>query len=598
VIERCNTPMKQESEIQRSPTKTTVQLNGSKITIRYKRTSNENVAENKSIDDCERLSKKSKPEEVKLQSNKRSNEEADTQSNKKSKLDYEEIPYIKFSSGFFGASERKEYLQSFFMTNKRRQSLLWPRNNRPITINLEDDKTHCNITIQDAKDGAMLLTLCHQSDNQLHIKRCRVNETWHEKDIHDLITIINYAFQTKISYNSKTSKYQEEIEKIAINMSQSWFENADDFLKHVNSDQSRLTTVQQFLTYHSVQSEQGNTFWIDWSQQKDSNRTLSLEVTVSIVSFKSVPQKTDYYSWIFAEKEFLKLHDYDQEMTLNYHHVSVSECFTSKIRNRTSMGKNLLDFWFSLDSNFGELRDLHKGKVLRGTDGMAIFDLLNNLFKIKNIYLCDASRTTNQPENSPGQIVLRVLMSVAYGKTWYERYGYKPLTFQGMQHGWYDEEGPGPLNQNAEVYYHARTQLRAMSPIDLEKIFLAEEQQLSATINQPVKQSSEILKNLREKYDPGSKMNLGDLTAAVYNANKNQFKSNDLLQMYELLTLPVGYDEGKKEYHEKPTFQFNQLLSKIVYTKFFKKTKTPELATPEVVTTPPKSESTSTFAIS
>jgi hypothetical protein len=292
------------------------------------------------------------------------------------------------------------------------------------------------------------------------------------------------------------------------------------------------------------------------------------KLELSTFIFKNNPNDTDYHSWVFSENDFLKLHSYKfTPESQKYFRFNVSENLYDKksTNNEPQYSTPILDGWFSINSAFGELRDLQKGQVMTGNEVMGLFDFFNqNVFKIDTIYLCDASRSDgNAKENAKGQILFRVPMSIAYGKTWYEGFGYESFQFEDCRPGWPGEDEDYTFSQDPEKFQQAREALRNLPVSELYELLLRN--------NIPGRKAlTSLCKKYCDNYDPsmpndGKPLTLSTLTAAVYNAFKKSKDNKDLTQLYSLFIIPQKYQLAE----EKPAYYSN--LGHLYYMRFFKK---------------------------
>lgn len=355
-----------------------------------------------------------------------------------------------------------------------------------------------------------------------------------------------------------------------------WFESKESFSQTCDEINAGYSFLPQFILNHTVMNYANNAYtsWITWPQIKYSDKNMYLKLEFTTFKFKLEPLNCDYHSWIFSEADFLKLHSYTYSAgSQSYFHFKVyEEIYSAASEYLPDSSKQILDVWSSSDSSFGELRDLKKGQVLSGTEVMSVFHFLNeNLLKIKTTYLCDASRVNGDDgERAPGQIVFRVLMSVAYGSTWYEKFGYQAFQFNNLLPGYPGEVGS--LSQDTDGYYHARNELMKL-PVDklYQTLF---ELELKLKNKKYRVLASNTLSDLSKaycKHDPSSvkhntQVTLSVLASAVYDEFKKSGDMSDLAKMHEVLSVPDKYlAEGvnKPEYYKH--------LCTIVGTRFFRK---------------------------
>lgn len=485
------------------------------------------------------------------------------------------VSFTQLLSDFLIAKESNvsavQFLNTYSRNTDNPKVVRWQRNNSTVSFQTEESfKLHYDykIIVEDDQNHERLL-VCKVSEfnNVLRVKQIQINNTWFPNDIKDLTVLVNYFIQAKITLTDASKVIEEKEFKISLERPLNWFDNPNELSELIKLYQNRSCGLQQFITYHTQYIDQKHVFWLSYPKKNLDN--FSLEVALDFVSFKEEPTEEDYFSWVFAEDEFLKLHGQKKGQTpLKYYRLGVAEHFTDEnglpIQEKR---KKIVDAWFSLDSVFGELRNIEKGNVLSGTDIMLLVDYLNLLFQIANLYLSDSSRLHAKSEIAAGQIVFRVLLSVAYGKTLYQRFNYQAFTFQKLKHGWPGEHNV--LSQDQESFENAQHTLYTMPISDVEKAFKEEEKKLPPG-KESASSSSAILGKLQAIYAPGDKnLTLGSLTAAVHrNCRPAQNQRNsDLHKMYGLLTLPRQLDD--KDIPNK--HRFYQCLYSVVYTSFFVK---------------------------
>ena len=465
-----------------------------------------------------------------------------------------------------------EFLGDYFTTSA---TLIWPGNDNTLTVsiyNIAHNKYMIQFFVQDgSKESETLLTLKLYKNN-LTVEEVRIISPWTRDAIKDLIHLFNFALRSQIDYSKATMALKDNLN---IKEPLNWLEKEEEYKLLCDRFTSRFAIIPQVMLYNTLPVNHINTLWIPAPSTINNPNDVSLKLCFSYVQLPedvTSLKKDQYHSWLFAQPGFLKLHHY--ETMERFLRIQVYEEPGSK---KSIINPNtILDFWCSLDLEFGELRDLKKGANLSGKDIMKIFDYLNQLFAIQTTYLTDASRANDKSERSEGQIVFRILMGIAYGKTWYESLGYQPFSFENLPRGWADEKDePLYLSQNAENFIAARNALREMSLVDLYQYFLKEE-----SIHEgPIAKRSETLWSLCNKYfgidlnqEDAKVPTLSEFTQIIYDSYKKDSAKleKDLQQLYSLLILPDYYLTPPKNEPIKDQ-PFHELLSHLVFTKFFHK---------------------------
>lgn len=404
-----------------------------------------------------------------------------------------------------------------------------------------------------------------------------------------------------------------------------------------------LYRIKEVIYNNSVLENGEHIFQLHWPHATNQN----IEIHFSEFKFKTNPKESDYFSWVFSEKEFLKLHHYPDTTpnVRSYYRLKVFE--TSGENNSTK--PLLVDTWVSQDGTFGEIRDLNKGRVLSGTDAMDIADFFHtHLFETKKTYLCDSSRSSAiQDEDEEGVIIFRILMAIAYGKTWYMRRYFIPSTFYDLEQGWPKRESTVKTTwpelperkrtttnknqptaedrycQDAKTFETAIAALTTLSINRLYELFLLieaadelarnkkkskpnkkqkitsqstkpdkEEKQPTTTKN--IKKKSETLCYLAKTYleidlkstnPPNATLSTLVKTIHIAYKNKKAHAEVDLKNLSSLFTLP------KKNQKKIPFYNHLEVLHK---TRVFERARSQDEKNPEIVTEKPKAQSKAT----
>lgn len=496
----------------------------------------------------------------------------------------EELSFIEFMSALLthnksqpAYQQTSEFLDAYFSDNK----FVWPTNNIAITFTLNFENNFEVYAFN--KDGKHLLlcfsvSLSDESESTVELLKLTIHPDWVHNDVKELINLVGCIFKSKVDVAMVDIADDAGIARLNVHLDTplNWFKHEKSFSKYCNKIQGKYSFMSQFMLNHTIIEDDKNVFWIGWPQVKHPNDNMYLKLEFSTFIFKNNPVEGDYHTWLFSENHFLDLHSYQYkpETQQYFRFKAYEERYSGESYSSSLLSSSqVLDVWFSLDSSFGELRDLKKGEVLTGTEVMSAFDLLNNnLLKIQTIYLSDASRSNGDVcEKAKNQIVFRILKSVAYGQTWYEKCGYQAFKFDNFEARWPD--GVCHLSQNPEKYSKARKELMKLSIFDLYEQLETCHKKLGKSKH--VEGQPHILKDLIKEYydcEPTEtrckKITLSELVSTIDAKYKKTKDDNDLIQVFKILVVP-GNSKCFSEDVNKPNYY--NYLDVIDGTKFFRK---------------------------
>jgi len=244
----------------------------------------------------------------------------------------------------------------------------------------------------------------------------------------------------------------------------------EEFLAACSSDTKELSErIKKFAMDHAQADPNHFSFWLKYPVVKNPN--LTLKIDVSRFAFKKYPlvEHGDYFSWMFKESHFLKMHN---EKGKPYKRENYKIVITENVPDSTE--RSIVDMWVSHSGNFAEIKNIEAGNFTSGTDSMNIIDnYLDSLFQPHTMYLWDSSRCDKKPETEKGQVLYRVSRSIAYGMTWYMTRDFEPFDVENVASGWAsDFAKPIKLNQIKNQYQAAVSYLQAFPLKNLQKIFI------------------------------------------------------------------------------------------------------------------------------
>jgi len=319
---------------------------------------------------------------------------------------------------------------------------------------------------------------------------------------------------------------------------------------HFNQEQfaKLMTHYKQYdFTYrvhgvlnHTLKRNNAYLFYLDWEGQ---GAPAQLKVKFSFAHpFHSATPSTPGYSWVMPESTLLALPCYKPYRIQTgqlYYKVEVFEgAFAQASKeDKTALKKedtiNILNFWCTADGDYGELRDVRQGNKMSGNEVLKLFNYLNLLVRIANIFICDESALTGEKEE---KFFLRLILALAVGKTWYE------AKLPGLELLVSDDfvTPSGVLRQDKQKRSQALTELQQLSlntlytvlnETDQEELLKLCKQHLPNTVKRT--RRSPRLPKLAVAYERNQLFSadakLQELVLAVYNDSRSRHTVTDSL---------------------------------------------------------------------
>lgn len=177
--------------------------------------------------------------------------------------------------------------------------------------------------------------------------------------------------------------------------------------------------INQVVVKNAI--HKGNKFYIhlNWHDVHGDKKRHHLRVAFERDDFKFSSEYQHDYSWCFTEKVMLTCFPGFSQRNMQtgqyYYRVNIDEQYKEKGKKNKKYF-NILNVWMTLDGEYGEIHDVHKGVNLSGNDVLDIYQYFDELFQIKRVFICDESKL----ESAEVYVPLRVVAAIATGKTWYE----------------------------------------------------------------------------------------------------------------------------------------------------------------------------------
>lgn len=464
---------------------------------------------------------------------------------------------------------KDQWLMAYFA---KRPYLHWPNKNVAIKVdvfwkeeNHTQDVLYIEIETASAKtDDYAQLLFCIRKKH-LIVEHIEFGANWQVNDLKELISLFNALFKANLVSHHDGITFPLAQEPA------SWLDNVQE-LKENCSNQS-LTFPHVFQYYANSLGDAKHQLWITYPLKnatlarklENKNTTFSLQVTISALA------PAEYKSWLFSQESYYKLHGYTMT-SAHFFKVDIHEHLGHKT------GQCVATLLAEPGQLFAEIKDCNKGSYLSGTEIIHFIHDLSVGFKIKTLYLCDASRLYDENQLNRNQILFRMTMAVGKDKTWYESLGYEVFSFDKLTPGWIGQsmqnqsntqnEDAFYLSQNVDEYKQARAALRATS-LDHVYDYWSKESDKQDLLN------AKEVRALQTKYlPPKTEQTLGSLGKAIYEAknNKSPDAENDLRRYSNLMRLPDRYFNEYEEYQSHLEIKpFMANVSTLFFTRFLRK---------------------------
>jgi len=328
--------------------------------------------------------------------------------------------------------------------------IAWPYHDsfREITVKANSCEETGHIKLEFSYQKRRFLTLSWQKGNEIIARIQAANGEWTKTDVSDLIDHFNQVIRAKrITYVGGA------IVDIQKNNIHSF--NKEEFDKFIQQySENHLTArINNVIIKNAAKHANDYTFKLEWPDSQNHPHQLK-------VTFSRADKFSANYSWFVNEKTLVNMFPEFNKGELNtgqfYYSLKVSELADSK-EQATQQEVEVLSLWLTLDGLFGELRDVNKGVHLSGNDVLNIYQFFDQLFKVKNTFICDASRLVN--EDDTVRIPLRLISALSSGKTWYESKLSGVTLFECSQ---FETVYDGVINQNKQRRSEALKELQML----------------------------------------------------------------------------------------------------------------------------------------
>lgn len=395
--------------------------------------------------------------------------------------------------------------------------IAWPYHDslREITVKATrcEETSHLKLELSYLEER--FLSIAWQMGNDIIASLHDSEGKWTKREVSDLIDHFNQVIRAKrITYVDGTIV---EIQKNNIHSF-----NKEEFDKFIQqySEHHLTARINNVIVNHAAEHANDYTFKLQWPESLNHHHQLK-------VTFSRADKFRANYSWFVNEKTLVNMFPKFNNGALNtgqfYYSLKVSELANDK-EQTAQQEVEVLSLWLTLDGLFGELRDVTKGVHLSGNDVLNIYNFFDQLFKVKNTFICDASRLVNEDETI--HIPLRLISALSSGKTWYESKLKGVTLFECSQFATVSND---VINQNKEKRNEALKELQ-MLPLQkwyamldsagkmaLRDIYISDEKCQKARPRRSVR----LFEKSHAQVDFG-KTTLQEFTAKVYSKAKER----------------------------------------------------------------------------
>lgn len=400
--------------------------------------------------------------------------------------------------------------------------LIWPYHDsqRQIQVMANVSQESDSVSLEFSYQGERFLTLSWHQDSEIiaRIHTLRGRE-WTNIDISDLVDNFNEVIRAKrIVYVSKRKRDEAMVDVLKNDIHSFSKEEFDEFMLHY-SENNLTARINNVIVNNAAKRANNYTFKLQWPDSLGHSHQLK-------VAFSRADRFLERYSWFVNEQTLLNMFpDYDRDELKTgqyYYSLKVTEVCDDD-DSAAPMEAEVLSLWLTLDGLFGELRDVKKGMHLSGNDVLNIYKYFDQLFQVKNTFICDASSLL--AEDDTVRIPLRLISALASGKTWYE---YRLPGVQLFECSQFQTVANGVINQNRE---RRRTALLELQNLPLSdwyamlspsgKIALRDIYQGGKKISAILpRRSSRLFEKHRQSNVDFGAMTIQELTANIYNEAK------------------------------------------------------------------------------
>ena len=386
------------------------------------------------------------------------------------------------------------------------------------------------------------LTLYKDDDNELIVKVMHSKDTakiWDDAAVRNIVMSFNQVLNSEVIHYQKLDDEEEVIDAY-------YHPKSNRFTKASLSkviDQYQLDhftyRINHIILNNSRREDDKYSFALKWPTLDGKQQELHVTFSRSDKFFP--PKDLPGYSWVMTEKQLLKQFPEYAPYELKPGHCYYSLKITEE-NPKEEDNVDVLDIWMASDGQYGELHNLDKGKHLSGNDVLNIYRYFDNVFRVKNTFLCDASKIYDEKKDD--SVPLRLISSIVTGKTWYENKipGLKLFECQNFQ-----TAANGRFTQNAAARSKALRELQALPIKKWEKMLSGNQlmtlNDLMVRYCRSQLTQRETRNSSHQFYHQPVNVTLKLLATKIFNHSKSEgYATKDLMSLSNLLCLHKDVD--------------------------------------------------------
>lgn len=368
-------------------------------------------------------------------------------------------------------------------------------------------------------------------------------KNWEENDIQELVTNFNEILRVKkINY-----KYKNEFESCITSESK----DQKIFSKHelnnlINKYNFRNITykIQNVILKNSSKDDNNTyTFKLNWLDNQNVIHPLKICFSRTDEFYRPIRSHSGY-SWFITENvllnHFSEYNTYHIKPGQYYYSLTVYEACPEEAKSDDE-DVMILKLWLSLDALYGELHGVHKGRELSGNEVINIYKFFDELFRIKNTFICDESKLTNEDETI--RIPIRLISALSTGKTWYEEKLPGVRLFECKQ---FKTAHEGVITQNSITRSKALNELQNLPIKKWYEMLDATKKNILYQLFLHHFDTDEYSFRKSTKINH-SEATLKELTTKIYTASKKEKKiTSDLINLTKLLCEGLGINSEEE----------------------------------------------------
>lgn len=388
------------------------------------------------------------------------------------------------------------YLSKVFnVKNDKGELYLTWLNNKNLHITLTMKKNDLTLNFSDETDKKLFLTFTLDYKSKKITTTRKHHANWTDTDIDSLIFEFNQLLPTTPRGEMKSTPTLSDV----------------NFKKLFTETHSQHVTKRMALLMHHTRATPSITHHCNVTWVSPLNLNHVVRLYYDLAPYASLQHK----SYAMSEKQALiNMGNYDEKQSyaIKNYHVDICES--------TEKNRLILNLKMTVNGKQGELYSLHRGEKMTGNEVLALGEQVQRLMGVETSYLQDMAVIEKFSANNI-HISMRVVMSIAYGKTWYMKHAnYKPVTCQNWQSGWNSHLY---YSQDENQYNQAIQQLQSLQNL---QSFLPKAQTILL---------AELIKTNQAKlHHDVSKITLQELVAAVLDTTKSCDLINAINQMQTL----------------------------------------------------------------